>query len=405
MEYQTRRQSLPWINLLGGIAVGALAMYVADPAQGRRRRALLQDKVTSATHQTSRLVKQTMRDAQHRLSGFQAEAMRVIAPRDVKPIDDHVLEARVRSRLGRALPELQGIEVQADRGVVTLTGSVDDESAQLLLDTVAAIPGVDTVRHELQVAEGRAGGLGSMLSGSGTLWMAGALGAGVLAWMMLSRRQPLGWLAAAGLGLASRSSGLRGMLHADQEGAGFEAQRTIEIAAAPETVFDVWSHYENFPHFMSHVIEVRDIGQDRSHWVVQGPGGTEVEFESVLTAAERPTRLAWQSEPGAMVENEGLVVLEPSPGGTRATVRMAWRPPAGSAGKGLAVLAGIDPEHALEDDLLRMKQFIERGLPARDEIAGTAGAGLVSGSGVGSAAGATGAAAGSSGSTGGNVLH
>jgi len=164
VEYQTRRQALPWMNLLGGVALGALAMYVADPSQGRRRRALLQDKVSSATHRTSNLVNQTMRDAKHRLAGLQAEAMRAIAPRDVKPIDNHVLEARVRSRLGRAIPGLHGIDVSADQGVVTLSGHIEDEAAQRLLDTVAAIPGVESVRHDLQSVEARSGLLSGLLA-------------------------------------------------------------------------------------------------------------------------------------------------------------------------------------------------------------------------------------------------
>ncbi len=399
MEYQTRRQALPWMNLLGGVALGALAMYVADPSQGRRRRALLQDKVTSATHSTSKLVNQTVRDARHRLAGLQAEAMRVISPRDVKPIDNHVLEARVRSRLGRTMPGLQGIDVSADEGVVTLSGHIEDEAAQHLLDTVAAIPGVESVRHDLQSAEAHSGLLSGLLAGRRSLWMAGALGAGALTWYALSRRQPLGLIAAAtGLGLMARGgaglsrglgemSGMAGM-HGGEAGAGIEAQRTIEIAAPPETVYDVWSHYENFPHFMSHVIEVHDLGGDRSHWVVQGPAGSELAFESVLTAAERPSRLAWHSQPGSDVDTEGLVVLEPSGAGTRATVRMSWRPPAGSAGKALAILTDVDPEQALEDDLRRMKQFIERGLPTGEG---------------GAAAGSS--AAGSTGSTGSNILH
>ena len=397
MEYQTRRQALPWMNLLGGAALGALAMYVADPSQGRRRRALLQDKVSSATHRTSKLVNQTMRDAKHRLAGLQAEAMRAIASRDVKPLDNHVLEARVRSRLGRAMPGLNGIEISADEGVVTLSGAIEDEAAQRLLDTVAAIPGVESVRHDLQTAEAPAGMLSGLLAGRSGLWVAGALGAGALTWYALSRRQPLGLIAAAtGLGLMARGSagqrsdvGGRGSAgrHAGEADEGIEAQRSIEIAAPPETVYDVWSHYENFPHFMSHVIEVRDLGGDRSHWIVQGPAGSEVEFVSVLTAAERPSRLAWHSEPGSDVDTEGLVVLEPSGAGTRATVRMSWRPPAGGAGKALAMLTGVDPEHALEDDLRRMKQFIERGLP------------------TGEGGAAASSAAGSTGSTGGNVLH
>ncbi len=388
MEYRTRSMEWPWLSLIGGAALGALAMYVADPSQGRRRRALMQDKMVSATHKTSRMMNQTLRDTQHRLTGLQAEARRMISARQAKPIDDHVLEARVRSRLGRAMPHLTGIEVSARHGEVNLSGNISHEDEESLLDAVEAIPGVDAVRCNLEwheVGAGRRMLQGAGLSGRSPLWIAGALGAGLLTWYGLTRREPLGLLAgAASLGLISRggmlaslasSLGYRDALRAvtgetqagEHAGTGaFEAERTIEISAPPEVVFDVWSRYENFPHFMSHVIEVRDLGQNRSHWVVQGPGGADVEFDSVLTAADRPNRLAWQTEPGATVENEGRVELEPVAGGTRATVRIAWRPPAGVVGEGLAVLLGADPDTSLEDDLRRMKQFIERGLPARE---------------------------------------
>lgn len=377
VDYQTRGVELSWTSLIGGLALGALAMYVADPSQGRRRRALLQDKMTSATHKTSQVMNQTLRDTRNRLTGLQAEARRMITSRQAKPIDDHVLEARVRSRLGRAMPQLHGVEVTAEQGLVTLSGNISQDEEDRLVEAVQAIPGVEGVRCNLHWHEvPHRSGLGAMLAGRSPLWVAGALGAGLLTWYGLTRRQPLGLVAAAtGLGLVARgrslglsSAGL-GSAASVASGAGsegFEAERTIEIAASPDVVFDVWSRYENFPHFMSHVIEVRDLGQNRSHWVVQGPGGTEVEFDSVLTSSDRPNRIAWQSEPGATVDNEGMVTLEPMAGGTRATVRMSWRPPAGALGEGVAVLMGTDPETSLEEDLRRMKQFIERGLPARE---------------------------------------
>ncbi len=379
VEYQTRSMELSWTSLIGGLALGALAMYVTDPSQGRRRRALLQDKMTSATHKSSQLMSQTLRDTRNRLTGLQAEAKRMMASRQAKPIDDHVLEARVRSRLGRAMPQLHGVEVTAEQGLVTLSGNIPQDEEDRLIDAVEAIPGVEGVRCHWHWREARhRSGMGALFAERSPLWVAGALGAGLLTWYGLSRRQPLGLVAAAtSLGLMARghtmgvSSAASSLSGAASEG--FEAERTIEIAASPEVVFDVWSRYENFPHFMSHVIEVRDLGQNRSHWVVQGPAGTEVEFDSVLTASDRPHRLVWQSEPGATVDNEGMVMLEPLAGGTRATVRMSWRPPAGGVGKGVAVLMGTDPETSLEEDLRRMKQFIERGLPAREgEGSGTA---------------------------------
>ena len=369
MEYQTRTTEMPWLNWVGGIALGALAMYIADPVQGRRRRALLQDKVTSVTHSTSKLMDQTLHDARNRWSGVQASAVRLLAPRQAKPIDDHVLEARVRSRLGRAMAHVQDVEVHAHEGRVTLSGNLGSEEQEKILSLVAAIPGVESVSGPMTLAaEGH-----HRRYARSSLWIAGAAGAGLLAWYVLTRRRPLGLLATvSGLGLMARGREFGHQIAEQMGSQGYEAERTIDIAASPEVVFDVWSRYENFPHFMSHVIEVRDLGQNRSHWIVQGPGGLDVEWNAVLTAADRPHRLAWRSEPDALINHEGAVLHEPLGDGTRATVRLSWHPPAGAAGKALAVLTGTDPQSALEDDLYRMKDFIERGLPVRDQ-AGTLG--------------------------------
>lgn len=380
MEFHTRTSDTSWMNWLAGMAVGALAMYVADPAEGRRRRALLQDKMSSYSLRTQKIVGSTMRDARNRMSGLQAEALRMISPQRAKPIDNHVLEARIRSRIARAMPQLAEIEVDADQGMVTLAGMIPSGEETALLAFVESIPGVEAVRLGTPMTSDEdSGAIPSFFSGRSPLWIAGAIGAGVLLWYGLTRRQPLGLVAAAtGLGLMARSGDdLHDNTAESMESAGhaYEAQCSIDIQAAPDKVYDVWSRYENFPHFMSHVIEVRDLGNQHSHWVVQGPAGSEVEFDSVLTAAERPHRLAWQSAQGASVRNEGEVTLTPQAEGTRVTVRMSWQPPAGTLGQRIAVLTGADPQRALEEDLRRMKQFIERGLPSRG--GGSSGRGAV----------------------------
>ncbi|QNA91088.1 SRPBCC family protein [Massilia sp. Dwa41.01b] len=117
-----------------------------------------------------------------------------------------------------------------------------------------------------------------------------------------------------------------------------ELEKSIRIDASPDEVYELWSNYENFPRFMSHVVEVRDIGRRRSHWVVQGPAGTQFEFDSVLTEQSKNRRLAWRSEPGAQIPNAGSVEFEPYRGGTRVTVRLSYTPPAGVLGHGLASL-------------------------------------------------------------------
>ena len=357
-------------------------MYLTDPAQGKRRRALAQDKIRSLTHKASGVLNAAVHDASNRLSGLQVQTNRMMGPGNKsKPLDNHVLEARVRSKLGRAMMNAHFIDVAADEGIVTLKGSVDAEDRQQVVKLVQGIPGVIDVRDKLDVLEQsgsmfgswsqahRSSGASRSQSSFPSAWMLALLGGGLLGYYGFTQRTSSGQLlAVAGLSYLARNLGYDDI---DRliTGAGsnlIDVQKTIEIKASPETVFDIWTKYENFPHFMSHVEEVRDLGQQRSHWVVKGPANARFEWDSVLTESSRPTRLTWKSEPGAEIENSGSVYLEPYNGGTRATVQMSYWPPAGAVGKGIAALLGNDPERELEDDLGRMKSFIESGVPPRD---------------------------------------
>lgn len=369
---------------LGGIALGAIAMYLADPTQGRRRRALAQERMRTLTDKTRGAINAAVHDASHRWSDLQLQANRIIgeASQQSKPIDNHVLEARVRSKLGRAMLNSDFIDVKADQGYVTLKGSVPGEDKQEVLRLVQAIPGVRDVRDKLEVHDQASGMVGSQSeeyrwggeAGRSLLspWMLALVGGGILGYLGFTRRTSSGQLlAVAGLSFLVRNLGnidMGRMLAGGADPDTIEVQRSIEIKASPETVFDIWTNYENFPHFMSHVVEVRDLGQQRSHWIVKGPANANLEWDSVLTECSRPTTLAWKSEPGAEIENSGLVYLEPYRGGTRAIVKMSYSPPGGVIGKGVATVFGKDPDQELEDDLVRMKNFVESGVPPRDAV-------------------------------------
>jgi uncharacterized membrane protein len=151
-----------------------------------------------------------------------------------------------------------------------------------------------------------------------------------------------------------------------RQGAAVVLHKAIHIEAAPETLFDLWSRVENFPHFMSHVRHVEDLGNGRSHWVVTAPGGMQVEWDARVTASERPRLLAWESEPGASVRNAGTIRFEPEAGGTRVSVQMSYVPPTGLVGHAIARLFHGDPKRQMDDDLMRMKQFVETGRAPHD---------------------------------------
>lgn len=358
-----------WVGWLGGMVLGALAMYIADPEMGRRRRAAAQERVRSLASRTGEAVGGVVRDAGSRTSGMQAGASRLLGQQHVKPIDDHVLEARVRSRINRLSNQMEQVGINARLGTVTLRGPVSADEKGRLLDLVAGIPGVDYVRDRLRAAETDSGL--AVANNMTSLKVAVGLGAGLLGYYALSRRSAGGMrLAAAGLGMLAglRNLDLRKLFGSSVSGHPVEIEKEIHIKAAPDTVFDIWSRIENFPQFMSHVLEVRDLGGGRSHWLVRGLAGSDIDWNAQLTEVRRPSRLAWQSEPGAMLENSGSVDLEPYDGGTLATVRMAYSPPAGMLGQGVAMLLGSGPERQLEEDLLRMKRFIERGMPQQPDL-------------------------------------
>lgn len=189
MNYPTRRNEFSWLFLLGGLAIGALAMFVADPSQGRRRRAELQDKMNSATHKTTKLMDRLVRDVHNRLLGLQAQARRIMAPRSLKPIDDHVLEARVRSRLGREIPQFDQLQVSASQGTISLSGNITAGEEARLLEIVEAIPGVEAVHRNLEIHSAIDTSRQAQWSVVDTVSLVCAVSAGWWLWQRLLRDQ------------------------------------------------------------------------------------------------------------------------------------------------------------------------------------------------------------------------
>ena len=317
---------------MGGAALGALAMYLLDPEHGATRRAASGDTLRDLGRQGGDVLEKIVRDLGDDAGGpephRQSEALRNES-RDSEDKQDS--QGKQASRDGQ----------QSQPGGHT----PDQQDAQSLVGALlhAGQPWKPGVR-------------GAALVGGGTLGLAS----------MLTRRVPLAFmlgLAAAALltrGASNRSlRGMLGMPAGADDAHMVDIEKTIHIDAAPEQVFALWTNYDNFPRFMSNVLAVHDLGQGRSHWVVRGPAGTEYGFDAVLTEQTSPRRLAWQSLPGSEVQQSGSVELTEAGDGTRATVHLAYRPPAGQAGQALASLLGADPGQELDDDLHRMKDLLE----------------------------------------------
>jgi uncharacterized membrane protein len=206
-------------------------------------------------------------------------------------------------------------------------------------------------------------GLARLTSGDRVPYALRILG-GALAFYGLSRRGTLAtMLRNLGTGMLVGATGRRalstlGMPALDRRRA-VDIQKTLYIQAPIEQVFAFWSNYENFPLFMSHVREVEDLGEGRSHWTVSGPGGVPIEWSAALTQQTPNEVIAWRSEAGSMLENAGIIRFVTQGTGTRVDLRLCYHPPAGGAGQAVAELLGTDPRAKLNEDLGRMKALLE----------------------------------------------
>jgi uncharacterized membrane protein len=320
-QFPTRSSSnVPMLVALVGIG-GLLAYALSSP----RRRAALTAAGESALNAGSRL------------AASSAERLHDLPRQALDAVSDLTVAARNASERPTA--------VVAD----TLHDAVD-RASQLMHELVSRARRLpsdakqladERARETAQAAEDSIERNGARhSSGRGVLIAAAAIGAGVYAMQRYGA-----------------SDRVREKLGADESGT-IVHEKTVFIDAPIELVFDTWSNYENFPRFMSNVRSVEALGGGRSHWKVRGPAGVSVEFDSVATQ-HRPNELSWQTEPGSTVKNEGRVTLTPEGSGTRAMVRMSYRPPAGAIGQAVSSLFGANPKQEFEEDLNRMKQFID----------------------------------------------
>lgn len=305
--------------LVCGAATGAVFTYLFDPDQGRRRQALLRDKFHSSRKDITDAAELVIRDGRNRAHGLRVEMEKLFGDS----------EQPSGARMPGDLPALQG------------EGRLGGAKPELLRQhwapaprAVAGAAGGAILAYGL----GRRGLTGLVVTGSGGLLLARAV-------TNLPVRQ------LTGIGAGSDA---------------IQVDKSIEIDVPVDQVWAFWEDYEAFPTFMSHVRAVEDQGDGRSHWKVDGPFGSTVEWEAEVTERRPNEILAWRSRPGTAIQHSGEVAFEAADGGSRLHVHLAYNPAAGAAGHTIARLFGSDPKKQLDDDLLRMKTMIETGRPPHD---------------------------------------
>ncbi|MGK6306841.1 BON domain-containing protein [Variovorax sp. DT-64] len=137
-----------FLSFAAGVAAGTLAMYYLDKQSGRRRRALVRDKLVAAGHDAADLAESAGKRTVDRLKGIVATG-RLDRVGGHEPESDSQLHERIRARLGRVVSHPKSIQVEVDRGEVCLRGHILTGELDELLYDVGQMRGVQTVRNEL----------------------------------------------------------------------------------------------------------------------------------------------------------------------------------------------------------------------------------------------------------------
>ncbi len=148
-----------------------------------------------------------------------------------------------------------------------------------------------------------------------------------------------------------------------QHNEGVKVEESVVVDCSPKELYEYWRHIENLPSIMQHLRSVVAIDDKRSHWTVQGPMGSSVEWDAEVYTDEPGSLISWRSLPGAEVDNAGSVQFEDlgDSHGTTVTVMIKYAPPGGKLGALVSELLGDDPAKQIRHDLRRFKRMMESG--------------------------------------------
>lgn len=367
--------------LITGTALGAGLMYFLDPVSGKRRRAYTRDKTTHLAEEADTIVGRTVRDLSNRYQGLVAETKKFWTGEEVS---DDVLADRVRTALGRVISHPGSVDVAAERGWVTLSGAILASDEKPLLHRVRAVRGVRGLENSLEVyttaahISGLQGGIPRQerfelmqTNWSPAVRLLSVLGGSGAALYGL-RRRDAGGIATALLGLGFIARGatnteLRRLLRiTPRETAELTIQKTAHIEAPLEKVFAMWTDLHNLTQFLPGIQEVKDIGEGRSQWTITLED-KPVHWEAVMFISKNA--IAWKSQPGSLLANNGTVRFDPAAAGTRVQVTLSCRPSRGLPNRIAAEWFGSDPSRYLAESLAEMKRIVEMEVASAEKTA------------------------------------
>ncbi len=131
-------------------------------------------------------------------------------------------------------------------------------------------------------------------------------------------------------------------------------EKSLEVDVPIRTAYNQWTQFEEFPRFMGAVREVRQLDDQRMHWVAEIAGVTR-EWDAKILEQVPDRKVAWAATEGAA--NAGAVHFQPvDTDRTMVKLSLEYEP------EGIVEKAGEKlhlVERQAESDLGRFKEYIE----------------------------------------------
>jgi ribosome-associated toxin RatA of RatAB toxin-antitoxin module len=133
---------------------------------------------------------------------------------------------------------------------------------------------------------------------------------------------------------------------------------TVTVNAHVSQVYQLWTHFNDFPKFMTFIKEVTYKDDQTSHWVADIIGHHE--WDAVNDAWIENRQIGWKSTDG--LENSGVARFESiNANETSVTIYIKYNPPAGFLGDiGEALGGGGRFEMALQRDLTNFAEMVNQ---------------------------------------------
>lgn len=140
-----------------------------------------------------------------------------------------------------------------------------------------------------------------------------------------------------------------------------EHHAEVTVNAPVHQVYGLFTHFNDFPKFMSFVKEVTYYDDQRSHWVAQVAG--QHEWDAVNDNWMEDRQIGWHSTSG--LENYGKVTFQPMGNNqTQVDVYINYNPPAGVLGDiGENLGVGGNFQSKLQHDMDNFAQMVDQAPP------------------------------------------